>query len=177
MGTRAAFIGIKEIWSDQIIHVLDLEPIKAEDAWNRSSEETRVSLVELAERRWLISDLDWKIVEDNNMLAQLSKLGPTYTVGVVDSCCYSEASAWSEGQMLWKISYLYDEGKFKVTGNPPDVYADLRSKFVDHYKITEDESTTTWCELAKYLFYNYTGYWVDRTMIPQRAFKYFKKVR
>ena len=73
MGTRAAFIGIKEIWSDQIIHVLDLEPIKAEDAWNRSSEETRVSLVELAERRWLISDLDWKIVEDNNMLAQLSK--------------------------------------------------------------------------------------------------------
>jgi len=173
MGTNVAFISADGIWSEQLIHALSLEP-KADTDNIGGGKKSTVLLVEARERKYMICDYDWKIASDEVKLAALSKLCQVYTVGIVDTCNYAEASAWLDGKRLWKISYSQDDGKFDISGTPPDVFSDMKEKFQAHYKIAPDESTTTWCELPKQLFYYHTGYLVDRSSFRGKISKSYK---
>ena len=133
MGFSLCWIAVRGLGREMILHRLGLRP----NGEREEVPEARYSGGQLPSGWYVVvSNNDFKLIEDDRVKSDLSHLGEAIICFVEEHVMISGAAGWKGGQCNWAVRHEAEEGLEHLVeeGNLPDCYASIRNDLLESLK-------------------------------------------
>lgn len=113
---------------------------------------------------YLILDATWKLLENQQLLEELSNEYEIVYGEVGEGWMGSSAGRYSKGKRTWQISYMLDKNPedFEISGKPPKAFDEIKERLLSK----SPQYGNYHFEVPVELFDHYVGFMYCRSMDP-----------